>query len=438
MSLYRFLYRVCRLGISQWPRLLLVMVLVNPPMILAEKSQHETLAIDDETDATLTIFPANGDQLLIWIPSYATPAETVEDIADQLQHLKVEVWYVDLLEARFLPKTGSSVYKIPDNDIVVLLRHAEKVTNKKIYLYAESRATIPALQGLRLWQQSAVNHSRFGGLLLNSPYFYVETPDPGQLADLMPVVNATNLPIYILQPEQSPRYWQLKDTVPALEKSGSDVFVHVLRKLRGRFHFRPDATNAETRFTRQFGHIVYQSMQLLNSVNNKSRVVTTGELETVTVREGKKDRYLQAYQGVTEPPPLRLPAMDGTTIDLKQFDNQVVLVNFWATWCPPCVHEMPSMQRLSEKLTGDPFVILGVNIAEDHATVENFLQSKINVDFPILMDTAGNSLRQWNVMAFPTSFVIDKQGKIRYALFGSIDWDTAEIINKIETLIKEK
>ncbi|KPJ95104.1 MAG: hypothetical protein AMJ55_04780 [Gammaproteobacteria bacterium SG8_15] len=414
------------------------MVLVNPPMILAEKSQHETLAIDDETDATLTIFPANGDQLLIWIPSYATPAETVEDIADQLQHLKVEVWYVDLLEARFLPKTGSSVYKIPDNDIVVLLRHAEKVTNKKIYLYAESRATIPALQGLRLWQQSAVNHSRFGGLLLNSPYFYVETPDPGQLADLMPVVNATNLPIYILQPEQSPRYWQLKDTVPALEKSGSDVFVHVLRKLRGRFHFRPDATNAETRFTRQFGHIVYQSMQLLNSVNNKSRVVTTGELETVTVREGKKDRYLQAYQGVTEPPPLRLPAMDGTTIDLKQFDNQVVLVNFWATWCPPCVHEMPSMQRLSEKLTGDPFVILGVNIAEDHATVENFLQSKINVDFPILMDTAGNSLRQWNVMAFPTSFVIDKQGKIRYALFGSIDWDTAEIINKIETLIKEK
>jgi thiol-disulfide isomerase/thioredoxin len=158
----------------------------------------------------------------------------------------------------------------------------------------------------------------------------------------------------------------------------------------------------------------------------------------VNVREGKKDRYLQPYQGVTEPPPLRLPAMDGTTIDLKQFNNQVVLVNFWATWCPPCVHEMPSMQRLSEKLTGDPFVILGVNIAEDQAIVENFLQTKINVDFPILMDNAGIALRQWNVMAFPTSFVIDKQGKIRYALFGSIDWDTAEIINKIETLIKEK
>ena len=439
MSFYRFLHRVCRVGISQWSRILLVMFLVNSPItILAEESQNETLAIDNETDATLTIFPADGEQLLIWIPSYATPAETVEDIASQLQQLKVEVWYVDLLEARFLPKTGSSVYKIPDNDILVLLHHAEKVSNKKIYLYAESRATIPAMQGLRLWQQSPANHKIFGGLLLNSPYFYVETPDPGQLADLMPVVNATNLPIYILQPEQSPRYWQLKDTVPALEKSGSDVFVQVLRKMRGRFHFRPDATDAEIQFTRQFGHVIHQSMQLLNSVNNKSRVATTGKLGTVAVREGKKDRYLQPYQGVTEPPPLRLPAMDGTTIDLKQFNNQVVLVNFWATWCPPCVHEMPSMQRLSEKLTGDPFVILGVNIAEDQAIVENFLQTKINVDFPILMDNAGIALRQWNVMAFPTSFVIDKQGKIRYALFGSIDWDTAEIINKIETLIKEK
>ena len=123
---------------------------------------------------------------------------------------------------------------------------------------------------------------------------------------------------------------------------------------------------------------------------------------------------------------------------LKQFENQVVLVNFWATWCPPCVHEMPSMQRLSEKLIGDPFVILGVNIAEEETVVKAFLQHKVNVDFPILLDIHGNAMRQWNVMAFPTSFVIDKQGKIRYALFGSVDWETPEIVNKIETLIKEK
>ncbi|WP_455222077.1 TlpA family protein disulfide reductase [Kaarinaea lacus] len=445
MSLYRFLCRICRIGISQqsWPSSVLILcycTLSYPAISFAaiEPPRNETLELDSETEATLTIFPADGEQLLIWIPSYATPAETVTDIASQLQQLRVETWYVDLLEARFLPKAGSSIYKIPDNDILVLLRHAAKVSSKKIYLYAESRATIPALLGLRLWQQSAANHKIFGGLLLNSPYFYVETPDPGEVAALMPIVSATNLPIYILQPDLSPRYWQLKETVPALEKSGSDVYVQVLRKMRGRFHFRPDATDAETAFARQFGHVIHQSMQLLNSVNDKPRFATSSSLESVAVREGKKDRVLQPYKGTPEPPPLRLSALRGDIIDLKQFKNQVVLVNFWATWCPPCVHEMPSMQRLSEKLTGDPFTILGVNIAEDKPTVENFLQIKINVDFPILMDTDGQALRQWNVMAFPTSFIIDKKGRIRYALFGSIDWDTAEIINKIETLIEEK
>ncbi|WP_455208615.1 TlpA family protein disulfide reductase [Kaarinaea lacus] len=410
----------------------------HPAFGFAESTLTETLELDSETEVTLTIFPADGEQLLIWIPSYATPAESAAEIASQLQQLKVEVWYVDLLEAHFLPKTGSSDYKIPDSDVHALLKHAEKVRNKKIYLYAESRTTIPAMQGLRLWQQSADNHSNFGGLLLNSPDFYLETPDPGQLAELMPIVGVTNLPIYVLQPELSPRYWQLQETVPALEKSGSDVFVQVLKKMRGRFHFRPDATPAEIQFTGQFGQVIQQSMQLLNSVNNKPRTASTDQLKAVNIREGKKDRYLQPYQGDPEPPSLRLQRLGGATIDLKQFKNQVVLVNFWATWCPPCVHEMPSMQRLSEKLTGDPFEILGVNIAEDKPTVENFLQTKINVDFPILMDIDGHALRQWNVMAFPTSFIIDKQGKIRYALFGSIDWDTAEIINKLELLIKEK
>jgi thiol-disulfide isomerase/thioredoxin len=444
---YRSLYlrwrRIHRLNIGMFSRALLVMLLIQHPVAgLAQQPGTETLEIDSDTEATLTIFPADGEQLLIWIPNHAAPDTTVADVAGQLQHLKVEVWAVDLLEARFLPKMGSSNYKIPDSDINTLLNHAQKVRNKKIYFYAEGNAAIPVLQGLRLWQQltqqTSSRQKTFGGVVLNSPNFYVETPDPGQAAELMPIVRVTNLPVYVLQPELSPRYWQLQETVPALEKSGSDVFVQVMKNMRGRFHFRPDATEAETRFSSQFGQVIFRSMQLLNSVNNKPRAAATATLQPVTIREGKKDRYLQTYQGNPVPPPLQLPALDGSTISLGQFKNQVTLVNFWATWCPPCVHEMPSMQRLSEKLTGHPFVILGVNIAEDKSTVENFLKTKINVDFPILMDVDGQALRQWNVMAFPTSFVIDKKGKIRYALFGSIDWDTTEIISKLELLIKEK
>jgi len=415
-----------------------LLIVLSPGVSMAQSLSYETLDIDDDTETTLTIFPADGEQLLIWIPSYATPNDTVTTIARQLQKLGVEVWHTDLLEARFLPKSESSIYQIPDNDIIALLNHAHKVHNKKIYFYAESRATIPVLRGLHAWQQTSQNRKTFGGLVLNSPYFYVETPDPGKSAQLWPIVGVSNLPVFILQPEYSPRFWQLRDTVPALQQSGSDVFIQTLKNVRGRFHFRPDATDAEAHFTQTFGQLIFQSMKLLNSVNQKPRATKHLDLAQVPIREGKKDRYLQQYLGDPIPPSLKLPTLDGPSIDLRQFENQVVLVNFWATWCPPCVHEMPSMQRLSEKLIGDPFVILGVNIAEEESVVKTFLQHKVNVDFPILLDIHGNTMRQWNVMAFPTSFVIDKQGKIRYALFGSVDWDTAEIVNKIETLIKEK
>lgn len=439
MSLYRCLCRFRRVRTNRYARLLILSALtLYPAFSLADAPLLETLEIDSETEATLAVFPAEGERLLIWIPTDATPIETVADIAGQLQQLGIEVWHVDFLEAHFLPRTGSSIYKIPENDILVLMRHAQQTRNKKIYLYSEGSAAIPALQGLRLWQQSQAGHGMFGGLLLNSPNFYVETPDPGQPGELMPIVSETNLPIYILQPDLSPRYWQLRETVPALEQSGSGVYVHVLRKMRGRFHFRPDATDAETQFTRRFGQLIQRSLQLLDTINQKPRVATSSKLVTVEVREGKKDRYLQSYKGSKEPPPLRLPALDGHTVDLRQFGGQVVLVNFWATWCPPCIHEMPSLQRLGGKLSGSPFVILGVNIAEGEPAVKNFLQNKIDVDFLILMDTDGQALRQWNVMAFPTSFVIDKQGEIRYALFGSIEWDSAEIITSMESLIKEK
>ncbi|MGD8570725.1 MAG: TlpA disulfide reductase family protein, partial [Gammaproteobacteria bacterium] len=397
---------------------------------------EQSLTLENGTELFVSVFPAKGNRLLIWIPSYATPIDTVREIAGQLQLAGVEVWYTDLLEAHFLPKTASSIYKIPGTDIVQLMEYTRQSTDRNIYWYAESRATIPVLKGLRQWQLTAKDAKKFAGVVLNSPYLYNETPDPGQDARLRPIVSVTNLPIFILQPEYSPRYWQLRETVPALEQGGSDVFVQVLKNVRGRFHFRPDATDDETRFTSHFGQLIAQSLRLLDTVNQKPRIVKAVKLKTIAVK-GKKDRYLQPYQGDPTPPPLQLETLDGKTMDLRQFKNRVVLVNFWATWCPPCVHEMPSMQRLSKKMRGNPFVIVGVNIAERKPVVEAFLRNKVHVDFPILLDTDGSTMRQWNVMAFPTSFVIDKDGRIRYALFGSIDWDTPDIMNKIRLLVKE-
>ncbi len=149
---------------------------------------------------------------------------------------------------------------------------------------------------------------------------------------------------------------------------------------------------------------------------------------------GAQARELSAYKGDPNPPPLKLQDLKGAWHDLEKLRGKVVLVNFWATWCPPCVHEIPSMQRLKSRMQGKPFVILAVDMAEPEQDIRAFLK-KFKVDFTVLLDKDGKALRTWKIFAFPTSFVLGPDGKIRYALPGALEWDAPEVIEKIEGLL---
>lgn len=142
---------------------------------------------------------------------------------------------------------------------------------------------------------------------------------------------------------------------------------------------------------------------------------------------------LKPYAG-SDKPTLELVGLDGRPHRLGDYRGQVVLLNFWATWCPPCREEMPSMQRLRDRLRGKPFSVLAVNIGEDAATVRSFLK-ETEVDFPILLDAQGRTPGAWKVFAFPSSFLIGSDGRIRYTLYGALDWDTPEVVALIEGLI---
>ncbi len=136
-------------------------------------------------------------------------------------------------------------------------------------------------------------------------------------------------------------------------------------------------------------------------------------------------------------PPLALNDLNGKPLKLEDYRGKVVMVQFWATYCPPCLKEMPSMMRLEQKLAGKPFAILAVNMGETEKEVRDFLK-KINVDFTILMDNDGKALADWKVFVAPSTFLVDSRGKIRYTLQGGAEWDAPEYVAKISEMLPAK
>jgi thiol-disulfide isomerase/thioredoxin len=135
-------------------------------------------------------------------------------------------------------------------------------------------------------------------------------------------------------------------------------------------------------------------------------------------------------------PALRIADLGGRAHDLAAYRGRVVLVNFWASWCPPCRKEMPSMQRLAGRLREAPFIILAVDSGDPREDVDAFLAT-MRLDFPILYEQDAVTMRAWKVFTLPSSFLIDKRGQVRYILSGAIEWDEAEPLAHIQRLLAE-
>ena len=126
-------------------------------------------------------------------------------------------------------------------------------------------------------------------------------------------------------------------------------------------------------------------------------------------------------------PNFTLNDLAGQSVSLSDYTGQVILLNFWATWCPSCTAEMPEYQAIYEhqgqQQTGD-FIILGVNLQEDPAWIDQFTRG-LGVTYPILLDSDGHiTSRQYQVSGMPTSFIIDRQGIIFYRHIGPMSGET--------------
>lgn len=134
-------------------------------------------------------------------------------------------------------------------------------------------------------------------------------------------------------------------------------------------------------------------------------------------------------------PDFSAPNLDGQAMRLSAYRGQVVLVNVWATWCPPCREEMPSMERLYQKLADRGFVILAVSQDETGADGVKTFVEQTKVTFPVLLDPDGNVGRSYGVWGYPESFLVDRTGNIVEHVVGPREWDASGQVAAIERLM---
>jgi thiol-disulfide isomerase/thioredoxin len=132
-----------------------------------------------------------------------------------------------------------------------------------------------------------------------------------------------------------------------------------------------------------------------------------------------------------------LPARTGEAVSLSSLKGQVVLINFWATWCGPCRKEMPLLEQIQKKYASLGFTLLGVNVEEDTAMMDTFLKD-VPVTFPILLDPANGISKLYNVSAMPSTVIVDRKGNIRYIHQGYQPGDESKYQDMIRQLIRER
>jgi peroxiredoxin len=136
-------------------------------------------------------------------------------------------------------------------------------------------------------------------------------------------------------------------------------------------------------------------------------------------------------------PDFRFPDLDGKIIRLSDYRGKVVLVNVWATWCAPCVYEMPSMEKLYKEFKGQNFEILAVSIdAVGDEAVAPFMK-KYKLTFPVLLDPEGSIKTLYGVTGIPETFIIDGAGMVMGKIIGPRDWAAPEVFRFFRKLIQQ-
>jgi len=133
-------------------------------------------------------------------------------------------------------------------------------------------------------------------------------------------------------------------------------------------------------------------------------------------------------------PDFQLQSLEGQPVSLNDLKGKPVLINFWATWCGPCVYEMPFLQEVYDEWSGKGLMLLAINIGEGSSEVKGFMQN-YNLSLPVLLDIEKDVFQRYNIIGIPTTFFIDKDGIIQEKVIGAFPNKT-EIENRLSKIVK--
>ena len=173
-------------------------------------------------------------------------------------------------------------------------------------------------------------------------------------------------------------------------------------------------------------------------VSDRAEPDDSDEVELVPMDEATAEALfavgMMPFQERIPSEDFQLRLLDGETASLSDYEGNLVFLNFWATWCPPCREEMPSMQILYDELRAEGLEILAVNVLESPDVAREFIE-EMGFDYPVLLDRDGRVMLRYGVRAYPTTYLIDRRGYVIGVRPGFHDWGTDAMIDGMRALL---
>ena len=153
----------------------------------------------------------------------------------------------------------------------------------------------------------------------------------------------------------------------------------------------------------------------------------------LVAKEGPRTKKI--IQEGDQAPGFSLSALDGKQSGLSDYRGKVVMVHFWATWCPPCVDELPTLERIYRSFAGRDFVLLAVSVDEGGSEAVTSFMQRNRLTMPVLLNPGGSVAKSYGTFKFPETYLLDRSGIVRYKVIGSADWSLPANVKAIRDMI---